>query len=55
MSWSAFEAQPVFGEADDQFALTDLKVVDRVQSPGGRISALARFSVTPDAPDLSRG
>lgn len=33
---------------------TDLKVMDKVQSPGGRISTLARFSVRPDAPTLHR-
>jgi len=33
---------------------TDLKVMDQVQSPGGRISTLARYSVTPDAAKLHR-
>jgi alkaline phosphatase D len=27
---------------------TDVKVMDRVQSPGGKLSTLARFAVTPD-------
>lgn len=31
---------------------TDLKVLDRVQSPGGQLSLLRRFAVTPDAPRL---
>lgn len=31
---------------------TDIKVMDKVQSPDGRLSTLARFAVTPDAPVL---
>ena len=31
---------------------TDIKVMDKVQSPDGRLSTLARFAVTPDAPGL---
>ena len=33
---------------------TDAKVLDRVQSPGGKLSTLARFAVTPDAPQVHR-
>ncbi|WP_213980908.1 alkaline phosphatase D family protein [Sphingomonas sp. dw_22] len=33
---------------------TDVKVMDRVQSPGGKLSTLARFTVTPDKPKLHR-
>ena len=32
----------------------DVKVMDKVQSPGGRISTLARFTATPDAARLHR-
>ncbi|WP_341022531.1 alkaline phosphatase D family protein [Brevundimonas diminuta] len=31
---------------------TDVKVMDRVQTPGGAVSTLARFTVTPDRPAL---
>lgn len=34
---------------------TDVKVLDRVQAPGGALSTLARFTVTPDRPVLNRG
>ncbi|OJW76644.1 MAG: hypothetical protein BGO57_10270 [Sphingomonadales bacterium 63-6] len=34
---------------------TDVKVMDRVETPGGQISTLASFVVTPDAPVLHRG
>lgn len=34
---------------------TDVKVLDRVQSPGGTLSTLARFVVTPDRPKLHLG
>ncbi|RYG23786.1 MAG: alkaline phosphatase, partial [Burkholderiales bacterium] len=33
---------------------TDLKVMDKVQSPGGKLSTLARFTVTPDKPGLHK-
>ncbi|HVJ02648.1 MAG TPA: alkaline phosphatase D family protein [Sphingomonas sp.] len=33
---------------------TELKVLDRVQTPGGALSTLARFAVTPDKPGLHR-
>ena len=33
---------------------TDIKVLDRVQTPGGKLSVLARFAVTPDAPVLHK-
>jgi len=33
---------------------TEVKVMDRVQSPGAGISTLARYAVTPDAPKLHR-
>lgn len=33
---------------------TQVKVVDRVQSPGGALSTLARFSVLPNRPELLR-
>lgn len=29
---------------------TDVKVLDKVQSPGGRLSTLARFTIAPDTP-----
>lgn len=29
---------------------TDVKVLDKVQAPGGRLSTLARFTLTPDGP-----
>jgi alkaline phosphatase D len=34
---------------------TDVKVIDKVQSPGGALSTLARFVVRPDKPGLHRG
>jgi len=34
---------------------TDVKVLDRVQSPGGKLSTLARFVVTPDKSQLHKG
>lgn len=34
---------------------TDVKVLDRVQTPGGTLSTLARFVVTPDRVELHRG
>jgi alkaline phosphatase D len=34
---------------------TDVKVMDRVETPGGSISTLASFVVTLDAPVLHRG
>jgi len=34
--------------------VTDVKVMDKVQAPGGRLSTLARFAVTPDAPGPRR-
>lgn len=33
---------------------TDVKVLDRVQTPGGTLSTLARFAVTPDRSELHR-
>lgn len=33
---------------------TDVKVMDKVQSPGGKLSTLARFAVTPDKAGLHR-
>ncbi|WP_324749810.1 alkaline phosphatase D family protein [Sphingomonas sp. LY54] len=33
---------------------TDVKVMDRVQTPGGKLSTLARFTVTPDKAALHR-
>lgn len=33
---------------------TDVKVMDRVQAPGGALSTLARFAVAPDEPRLHR-
>lgn len=33
---------------------TDVKVMDRVQAPGGALSTLARFTVEPDRPALHR-
>ncbi|MET0310159.1 MAG: alkaline phosphatase D family protein [Sphingomonas sp.] len=33
---------------------TDVKVIDRVQSPGGKLGTLARFAVTPDKSELHR-
>ena len=33
---------------------TDLKVLDRVQSPGGTLSTLATFAVAPDKPAIHR-
>ena len=33
---------------------TDVKVMDRVQSPGGKLDTLARFAVTPDKAELHR-
>ncbi|RYE51607.1 MAG: alkaline phosphatase, partial [Hyphomicrobiales bacterium] len=33
---------------------TDLKVMDQVQSPGGKLSTLARFTVSPDKPGLHK-
>src|SRR3546814_4776250 len=33
---------------------TDVKVMDRVTTPGGDLSTLARFVVTPDKPELHR-
>ncbi|MDK2762060.1 MAG: alkaline phosphatase D family protein [Sphingopyxis sp.] len=33
---------------------TDVKVVDQVEKPGGRISTLARYAVEPNAPALHR-
>src|SRR3546814_21202731 len=33
---------------------TDVKVMDQVQTSGGKISTLARYSVSPDAPILRR-
>lgn len=33
----------------------DIKVIDRVQTPGGNASSLAKFAVTPDEPRLHRG
>lgn len=33
---------------------TDVKVLDRVQSPGGALDTLARFAVMPDRPKLHR-
>ena len=33
---------------------TDVKVMDQVTKPGGRISSLAKFLVKPDAPELHR-
>jgi alkaline phosphatase D len=34
---------------------TDVKVMDRVQVPGGKLGMLARFTVTPDKPALHVG
>lgn len=34
---------------------TDVKVMDQVEQPGGQISTLAKYVVTPDAPLLQRG
>jgi alkaline phosphatase D len=34
---------------------TDVKVMDRVQAPGGKLSTLARFVVTPEKPELHAG
>jgi alkaline phosphatase D len=33
---------------------TDVKVIDRVQSPGGKLDTLAKFLVTPDRAALNR-
>lgn len=33
---------------------TEVRVMDQVEQPGGRISTLARYAVTPDAPILHR-
>lgn len=33
---------------------TDVKVIDRVQSPGGKLGTLAKFAVTPDRAGLNR-
>lgn len=33
---------------------TEVKVMDRVQTPGGTLTTLARFTVTPDRPQLHR-
>lgn len=33
---------------------TDVRVMDKVQAPGGRCGTLARFAVTPDRPELHR-
>jgi alkaline phosphatase D len=33
---------------------TDVKVMDQVQSPGGKLTTLARFAVTPDKPQLHK-
>ena len=32
--------------------IADVKVLDQVQAPGGRLSTLTRFAVTPDRPQL---
>jgi alkaline phosphatase D len=34
---------------------TDVKVMDQVEAPGGTISTLATFVVTPDMPVLHKG
>ena len=33
---------------------TDVKVMDRVQTPGGALSTLVRFAVNPDRPELHK-
>ncbi len=47
-----FGGLPRLGGIAPEVVETDIKVMDKVQSPDGRLSTLARFAVTPDAPGL---